>query len=214
MISQRYSELRLEDNTQTLPITARCLETMIRLSSAHAKLRVSSKIEVQDVEAVFSVLQFALTNDANPVDDSSISSKPMDMQDGAEEDGEGMDVEGEEKDEPLAKRSSNAKRKKPMDHSTPSRLKAARAVSGTHASRALSLANAQVDPAKKQQVTKQIARYWRKTRSSSVDSKVFIAEMKKGTTYTTYTAAEINEIIADLHKEGKIFLTEGKMYQV
>ena len=43
-----YAELRQKRDNRTLPITARLLETMIRLSTAHAKLRLSAKVELSD----------------------------------------------------------------------------------------------------------------------------------------------------------------------
>lgn len=43
-----YAELRQKSDNRTLPITARLLETMIRLSTAHAKLRLSAKVELSD----------------------------------------------------------------------------------------------------------------------------------------------------------------------
>ena len=66
VIANKYAELREEERNQTLPITARCLETIIRLSTAHAKIRLSKKISVDDVQAAMEVLTFALTNDAEP----------------------------------------------------------------------------------------------------------------------------------------------------
>merc|ERR1719300_1786489 len=104
LIAQKYSELRLEDSTQTLPITARCLETLIRLSSAHAKLRISPRVEVEDVEAVSRVLGFALTNDAAPQDDDdSINSKQeMEMEDELE--GAADDMEMDEEPSQLPRR--------------------------------------------------------------------------------------------------------------
>eukprot|EP00483_Globobulimina_turgida_P009780 UN09799 len=65
-IANKYAGLRELERNQTLPITARCLETIIRLSTAHAKLRLSKKIGLQDVDAAMEVLTFALTNDAEP----------------------------------------------------------------------------------------------------------------------------------------------------
>ncbi|KAK4795387.1 hypothetical protein SAY86_013381 [Trapa natans] len=44
----------------TLPITARTLETIIRLSTAHAKLKLSRKVTKSDVEAALDVLNFAI----------------------------------------------------------------------------------------------------------------------------------------------------------
>merc|ERR1711997_1219939 len=65
-IANKYAELREEERNQTLPITARCLETIIRLSTAHAKLRLSKKIKIEDVNSAIEILNFALTNDADP----------------------------------------------------------------------------------------------------------------------------------------------------
>ncbi len=43
-----------------MPITARTLETLLRLSTAHAKARLSSRVERLDAEAAVEILQFAL----------------------------------------------------------------------------------------------------------------------------------------------------------
>merc|ERR550534_1569481 len=71
VIAEKYAALRQEDTTQTLPITPRNLETFIRLASAHAKLRVDTKVTEEDVEAVAKVMMFALTNDAGQHDASN-----------------------------------------------------------------------------------------------------------------------------------------------
>ena len=59
-----YSALRndeLEGNQRkTSPLTARTLETLIRLATAHAKARLSHKVEEKDAEAAESILRFAL----------------------------------------------------------------------------------------------------------------------------------------------------------
>ena len=63
-IVETYSGLRndeLEGNQRkTSPMTARTLETLIRLSTAHAKARLSHKVEIQDADAAESILRFAL----------------------------------------------------------------------------------------------------------------------------------------------------------
>ncbi|XP_039610016.1 MCM3 minichromosome maintenance deficient 3 (S. cerevisiae), like [Polypterus senegalus] len=63
-ISEEYSKLRSHDqmsstSARTMPVTARALETMIRLSTAHAKARMSKTIELQDSEAALELVQFA-----------------------------------------------------------------------------------------------------------------------------------------------------------
>lgn len=63
-IGDIYVNLRNDDelgNTRkTAPITTRCLETIIRLSTAHAKSRLSNQVEERDVLAAETILRFAL----------------------------------------------------------------------------------------------------------------------------------------------------------
>jgi len=59
-----YSALRndeMESNQRkTSPMTARTLETLIRLATAHAKARLSNRVEEKDAEAAEGILRFAL----------------------------------------------------------------------------------------------------------------------------------------------------------
>ena len=59
-----YSALRNDDmegnQRKTSPMTARTLETLIRLASAHAKARLSNRVEEKDAEVAEGVLRFAL----------------------------------------------------------------------------------------------------------------------------------------------------------
>lgn len=59
-----YSALRndeMEGNQRkTSPMTARTLETLIRLATAHAKSRLSNRVEEKDAEVAESILRFAL----------------------------------------------------------------------------------------------------------------------------------------------------------
>ena len=63
-ISATYSGLRndeMEGNQRkTSPMTARTLETLIRLSTAHAKARLSNRVETKDAEVAEQILRFAL----------------------------------------------------------------------------------------------------------------------------------------------------------
>ncbi|XP_059665090.1 DNA replication licensing factor MCM3 homolog 2 [Cornus florida] len=64
-IATTYAELRNASSNAktgggTLPITARSLETIIRLSTAHAKLKLSREVFKSDVEAALKVLNFAI----------------------------------------------------------------------------------------------------------------------------------------------------------
>ena len=45
---------------QTAPLTARTLETLIRLATAHAKARLSTKVQEKDAQAAEEILRWAL----------------------------------------------------------------------------------------------------------------------------------------------------------
>ena len=68
-LSERYTDLRCHDDTQgseggmvkrTQPVTARTLETLIRLSTAHAKARMSKEVKMRDAEAAVELISFAI----------------------------------------------------------------------------------------------------------------------------------------------------------
>ncbi|MFN3504412.1 MAG: hypothetical protein ACK4ZJ_19395, partial [Allorhizobium sp.] len=61
-----YAALRQQQDTKTLPVTPRQLETLIRLATAHAKLRLSRFVQESDCHAALEVLNFALFHDASP----------------------------------------------------------------------------------------------------------------------------------------------------
>ncbi|KAI7799905.1 MCM3 minichromosome maintenance deficient 3 (S. cerevisiae), like [Triplophysa rosa] len=63
-IAEEYSRLRSHDqvnsdSARTIPVTARALETMIRLATAHAKARMSKTTDLGDAEAALDLMQFA-----------------------------------------------------------------------------------------------------------------------------------------------------------
>ncbi|KAI8991760.1 MCM2/3/5 family-domain-containing protein [Mycotypha africana] len=64
-IINEYASLRNQDDDdpmrkKTAPITARTLETLIRLSTAHAKARLSTEVQDRDAKAAADVLRYAM----------------------------------------------------------------------------------------------------------------------------------------------------------
>merc|ERR1711970_1370247 len=65
MLSNEYAKLRSQESisasnvARTTPVTPRTLETLIRLSTAHAKARLSKEVTAEDAEAAIELIQFA-----------------------------------------------------------------------------------------------------------------------------------------------------------
>ena len=59
-IVNNYVEMRQDATNKTIPITVRALETMIRLATAHAKLKLHNEVTQEDVDVAFDLMQYAL----------------------------------------------------------------------------------------------------------------------------------------------------------
>uniref|UniRef100_A0A1J3GP72 DNA replication licensing factor MCM3 n=1 Tax=Noccaea caerulescens TaxID=107243 RepID=A0A1J3GP72_NOCCA len=64
VIAEAYADLRNAGSVTktggTLPITARTLETIIRLATAHAKMRLSREVAKEDAETALELMKFAI----------------------------------------------------------------------------------------------------------------------------------------------------------
>lgn len=93
-IASRYAEMRSRQDERTLPVTARSLETVIRLATAHAKARLSPIVEAEtDVAAAMGILSFALYHENNS-DDQRPDTPDLEDPRG----GKRMRIEGTEKE--------------------------------------------------------------------------------------------------------------------
>ncbi|KAF8930537.1 MCM2/3/5 family-domain-containing protein [Dissophora ornata] len=66
-IANAYTDIRnkaVEDSQKVAPATARTLETLIRIATAHAKARLSNFVQDQDADAAIHILKFALFKEA------------------------------------------------------------------------------------------------------------------------------------------------------
>ncbi|CDW58625.1 DNA replication licensing factor MCM3 [Trichuris trichiura] len=87
-ISEKYADLRAFEETQsdkerTMPMTARMLETLIRLSTAFAKIRFAKRVTVADAEKAYSMLSYAIFKKVSVFRRQSLEliSKPTDRTD-------------------------------------------------------------------------------------------------------------------------------------
>ncbi|KAJ2693848.1 MCM DNA helicase complex subunit [Coemansia sp. IMI 209128] len=88
----------------TTPITARTLETLIRLATAHAKVRLSPTVDAQDAEVAKGLLRFALFKEdvakpAKPTKPSRRQPKRVRTSDGDDEDEEDEEANESSADE-------------------------------------------------------------------------------------------------------------------
>ena len=117
MLADEYANLRSDDfeagvaRTQT--VTARALETLIRLATAHAKARLSKVVEEEDAELAIELVQFAYFK---KVLDKTGKRRKRSQGDGDSSEEEDVD------DEPEAKKETPSKRKRSEeDTETPSK---------------------------------------------------------------------------------------------
>ncbi|BFZ61457.1 MCM DNA helicase complex subunit [Saitoella coloradoensis] len=97
-----YGALRNDEiganQRKTSPMTARTLETLIRLSTAHAKARLSQRVEEKDAKAAEAILRFALFKEV--VEPERRKRRRMDVDGDANESGSSDDDEdGQEAEE-------------------------------------------------------------------------------------------------------------------
>lgn len=130
-----YSALRNDEldgnQRKTSPMTARTLETLIRLATAHAKARLSHKVEERDAEAAESILRFALFKEV--VEDERRKRRKPNARDDAMSTDEGDssdDDEDEDGDEPQTTKTA-ASRRSARANARASHVDANGAVGGT-----------------------------------------------------------------------------------
>eukprot|EP00958_Prasinococcus_capsulatus_P016595 scaffold1839_cov382-Prasinococcus_capsulatus_cf.AAC.9 len=87
-IAEKYAELRQRSRETSLPITARTLETLIRLATAHAKMRLSKSIERTDAEAGYNLLNSAISNDEDDEDEEAAATRKRRRSTGADKEKE------------------------------------------------------------------------------------------------------------------------------
>ncbi|KAK4157244.1 hypothetical protein C8A00DRAFT_11849 [Chaetomidium leptoderma] len=101
-IADIYVGLRNDDmesnQRKTSPMTVRTLETLIRLATAHAKSRLSNRVEERDAAAAESILRFALFKEV--VEDESRKkrrkTRPLEDDGAASDSGSSSDPDGDE----------------------------------------------------------------------------------------------------------------------
>lgn len=115
-IANEYSRLRSQDNIEadvarTQPVTARTLETLIRLSTAHAKARMGKTVTVADAQAAIELVQFAHFKKVLEKE-----KKKRNREDGSsDEENDEMEVDSEPVTNGTGRKSKRVRVEKPLD---------------------------------------------------------------------------------------------------
>ncbi|KAI1897836.1 hypothetical protein AGOR_G00087370 [Albula goreensis] len=119
-IAEEYSRLRSQEQLGSdvarvnVPVTARTLETLIRLSTAHAKARMSKAVELEDTEVAVELVQFAYFKKVLEKEKKRSRQNGRDTE--SEED---EDDEGQGRTQPERKRSRRSAERRPSQGSEP-----------------------------------------------------------------------------------------------
>jgi DNA replication licensing factor MCM3 len=105
MIAEEYTKLRNQDRliedhlARTQPVTVRSLETLIRLATAHAKARLSNKVEARDAEVAIELVRYACFKKV--LEKEKRTNKRKDISDDEEDEQEIVSEEEDEQTETL-----------------------------------------------------------------------------------------------------------------
>jgi len=218
-IANKYAELREEERNQTLPITARCLETIIRLSTAHAKLRLSKKVSLVDVEQAVELLNFALTNDAEPEQKQKRKKHDGDDEDDDEDmGGDGGDDDDvqmgdeEQSDSKMMELGDDDEEDKNKNKRRSRKRKNAESPSGTKRVKRSESDNAGNSEIAKH-VTTKISHYFRVNRTGQVTKQQLLAKINEDGD-GEMTQEELDTILSSLHSQNKIFYLDPMVHQL
>jgi len=110
-IADIYVGLRNDDmesnQRKTSPMTVRTLETLIRLATAHAKARLSNRVEERDAAAAESILRFALFKEVLQDESRKKRRKTRPLEDAKSDSSSDSDEDGDEGDATAARGSTS-----------------------------------------------------------------------------------------------------------
>merc|ERR1719474_126288 len=210
LIAEEYAELRTADFSsemaRTQVVTARALETLIRLSTAHAKARLSKYVERVDAELAIQLVQYAYFK---KVLTKNTKRKKI-SEDGATDDEEDDNVDDADEQEEIRP----TPRKKPRQGSAE--------LDATESEMIASASDdSQATPATPFVVTDQRYKHFMKLlyeliqekyQTQTLEMENVIAFMKKRETAQPFSQAEINAILAKMEDANKIMKSGDTLY--
>ncbi|KAK3271103.1 MCM DNA helicase complex subunit [Cymbomonas tetramitiformis] len=222
-IGDKWKDMRADRTDKTLPVTARTLESMIRLSAAHAKLRQSKHIALSDAEAAIDVMNYAIyaeeknkmEADKDPLPDSAPDTGGGGGDDGNNDGDDGndggrgpMDTEMEGSGEgttPAAEGEAAPE--------APSRAsKRRRTAGGATQAPSVPAAGAGVDDARRETFMATISNMFHTERVQEL--RVEAVKQMFAESGEAYSVTEIETLLKEMNEVNGIFYNDGVVYSV
>lgn len=236
-----YASLRNDDlasnQKKTSPLTARTLETLIRLSTAHAKARLSSVVDERDAIAAEEILRFALFKEVVKVDRRKRRRLNTAAGSDDEEDEEDASEDGEEDEERVTSQSEAraaraAAKAKRMEMPTPSAAGSPAAAAASPSPQPQAPAAAEdidMDEAQEEQasgpITKERLALFRTRLSSllsgkhadedAVEIEVLVPEVNEGLANDDlFSSREARAALDKMYENNEVMVNDGVVYKV
>jgi len=220
-IAKEYSRLRsvdLEksDLAKTQPVTARTLETLIRLSTAHAKARLSRSVDRKDAEAAVELMRFALFHEV-----LHRQKRRREEEGDSEEDEEFM----EDQEEPQQDASQESQRKRrrraqlededdgeaqlaPEQELTP-RSQRSRRARGSPREEAMDV---EISDDRMKKFQSLLSEEFKKTHAQSLPLDQIVTSLRSSS--EKFTAPEINKCIQKMQDDNKLMLSDDIVFLI
>ena len=202
-ISAAYSEMRSKQSVRNLPVTARTLETIIRLSSAHAKSRLSNSVDEIDVEAVLDIVNFVMFHEIGKAHESSDSR--VNSSSGKRkiiDDGSTSNDEEEEEDENGIASSTLLKRSRGNEN-----------IDDEEDDGMDSSYDVDRESSRYQKVLEVVRKVGDNAGGQPVEMEVILNRLNTSEVKTSkYTSKELVLILSEIERENKIMFDDGEVY--
>ncbi|CAB3235245.1 unnamed protein product [Arctia plantaginis] len=217
-IADEYARLRNldmmdSDVARTQPVTARTLETLIRLSTAHAKCRLSFQITQEDAQAAIELVQFAYFKKV-------LTKEKRQRKRRASSDEEAAASDGEEPGQPRAKKSrkKDGQNGDPYDFSSDEEtdpvLRAAHTSQVEPSQRSTRSSQKSIDDKRLGEFKSALQELFRSERANSLPLAQITAHVNERYSHQTFDPAEIQAALHRMTSDNQVMMADDIVFLI